>query len=601
MKKNNKKAVQPLSKKQQKKLSKRGAPPEQAKMPREKKWLISLIAGVCVMAIAAASFGGILLARALDGVLADPTLSIYETINLNRHLDTKGIDDEFYTGALIDLTAATLGADFKPYDAAYMDKYLENQRVNYRDFKKGFQRQTTIGMADTVYFYVTDFFKGEPKTDDEEKASRLEIPDHMVDLFGTYTNYTSVIVGSSAFGEDFDEKLVALSIKPEDTYRQIRQNGKISATDTVCMNLSFFKSKSASKTPYAEELENRYNWESSPASKYTRVAERIDLDEELDERLYKALAENCKAIGESFSFVLEDYNLTGGSDDASVNADYKVSATIHYVIEEEKTQDITFTLPETLFTEDDGDFYDLNGKTVTMRVVMLYMDDWDLPEVNREFITKTLKFDVQATDDAGAVAEYKAKMLEKLNEERARSKKEAMISAAITFFVNRAIKTESFLETKANASEITGAICDQISRSELFEKYISARGEPPTEEGLADYVGIIARANQLNLSTADEYVSYLYSAQGEQMRKSDLIVYHIFDEENMKITDEALDAAVDEYLARLVSTVWDDETYDREYFLDLLGEDQIKSWMRRDLVYKMVGEYLLENNITKVD
>ena len=600
--KNNKKAAQPLSKKQKKKLAKQGvtASPVKEKMPREKKWLVSLIAGVCVMAITAASFGGILLARVLDGVFDDPTLSIYETINLGKHLDTKGIDDDFYTGALIDLTGVTQSDDYKPYDIAYLDKYLENERINNRILKKELQRQTVIGIADTVSLYVTDLFTGAPKTAEEEKANRLTIPDHMLDLFGTYTSYTSFVAGTGMFGEDFDEKLLALGLKPEDTLRQIRQNGKISDTDTVCMNLFFYKSKSASKTPYADELVDRYNWESNPTAKYTKVAERVDLDADLNERLYKALTENCKAIGEEFSFVLEDYNLTGGSDDASVKADYKVVATVHYVIEEEKTQDITYTVPENYFTEDDGDFYDLNGKTVTMRVVVLYTDDYELPEANRAFITETLKVNVKATDDAGAVAEYKQIMLEKLNAEKARKKQEALIATAITFFVNRANKTESFFESNTSASSIANTIQAQLSRS-LFENYISSRRTPPTTEGLEDYVATLARAYQLNVSTADEYVSYLYSAQGAQMKKNDLITYHIFDEEGMKITDEALDAAVDEYLARLVSSMWDSETYDREYFLTLLGEDQIKSWMRRDLVYKAVGEYLLENNITKAE
>ena len=600
MKNNKKTAAQPLSKKQRKKLQKNGAAaPESKKMSREKKWLISLIAGVCVLSIACASFGGILLARALDGVFDDPTKAIYETIDLSHHLDTKGIDDDFYTGAILNLTEVTKAEEFAPYDLAYMDKYFENQRVINRVPVKELQRQTVIGIADTVALYVTDFFVGDPKPE-EEKENRLEIPDHMLDLFGTYTSYTTFIVGMGIFGEDFDKKIVELAVKPEDTWRTIRQNGKISVDDTVCMSLFFYKSKGKSATPYADELADRYTFETTPSSKYTQVAERVDLDADLDERLYTALAENCKALGEEFSFVLEDYNLTGGTSDADKSADYKVVATAHYVIEEEKTVDITFEVPEGYFTEDDDDFYGLNGKTATMRAVILYSDDCKLPEANRAFVTDVLKMQVEAKDDAGAVAEYKAKMLEKLNAEQERKKQEAMVSAAITHFVNLANKTESFFESNREASSIANAIQAQLSRT-VFEEFVSARREVPTSETLEEYVTTIARANQLNVSSADEYISYLYSAYGEQMKKSDLLAYHIFDEEGMKISDEEIDAAVEEYLDRLVSSMWDSETYDREYFVDLLGEDLLKARARRDLVYKMVGEYLIENNLTKVE
>ena len=40
----------------------------------------------------------------------------------------------------------------------------------------------------------------------------------------------------------------------------------------------------------------------------------------------------------------------------------------------------------------------------------------------------------------------------------------------------------------------------------------------------------------------------------------------------------------------------DPETHNEAYFTELYGEDVIKSWVRRDLVYKMVGDYLLKVN-----
>ena len=69
----------------------------------------------------------------------------------------------------------------------------------------------------------------------------------------------------------------------------------------------------------------------------------------------------------------------------------------------------------------------------------------------------------------------------------------------------------------------------------------------------------------------------------------------------MKITDAMLDEAYNAYLDRLVAAMWDAGTYNKEYIVNLLGEDQIKSWVRRDLVYQMVGDFLMENNVTKAE
>ena len=597
MKNNKKSSAQPLSKKQRKKLEKSGVNlAGKAKMPREKKWLISLIAAICVLSIACASFGSILLARALDGVFDDPTKSVYELIKLSKHLDTKGIGSDFYTGTLLDLSETANSDDYKPLTMADVERYILEERIPYRTLKKQLQRTTPVGLSDTVAFYVTDLFLGEPKTAEEEAASRLTIPSNLTGVFGTYTSYTTLVIGMAGLGADFDEKIVSMNVSPDMTWRELRESGKIAISDTVCMGLAFFKSKGESSTPYADEAINRYSWESSTVSKYTKNGERVDLDADLDERLSAALVENCKAIGEQFTFVLEDYNLTGDN----ANADYKVMATIYYVLEEEQTVDITFTFDDTYFTEEAGDFYDLNGKTVTMRTILVYTDDCDLPEFNRDFIVNTLKADIKATDDAGAVAEYKEKKLASLNESIEKSKEEALRLAAITYFVNRAVKTESYLSSNANSADIANSAQAYLSRR-LFENFIRDRHAVPSTDEMSDYVSSIGQAYQIDVSTADEYVSYLYSAQGEQLKRTELLTYHIFDEENMKITDAMLDEAYNAYLDRLVAAMWDAGTYNKEYIVNLLGEDQIKSWVRRDLVYQMVGDFLMENNVTKAN
>ena len=177
MKKNQKQ--QPLSKKQRKKLEKSGATIKtrepRAKMPREKKWLISLVAAVCVMAIACASFGGILLARVITDALHDPYASAFEEIKLNKHIDTSAIDEKFYTANIFDFSA--IEKNYLPMTLADMDDYIEGVRVNYRTLNKEMQRDRVIGLGDTVAAYVTDIFKGgSPLTSEDEKANRLTVP-----------------------------------------------------------------------------------------------------------------------------------------------------------------------------------------------------------------------------------------------------------------------------------------------------------------------------------------------------------------------------------------------------------------------------------------
>lgn len=589
-------AKQPLSKKQRKKLAKSGvaiktrAPRE--KLSREKKWIISLIAAVCVMALACASFGSILLARVIGDALRDPTESIYDTVKLHKHLDTNAVNTKFYTNNIIDL--AEIEADYRPLTLADMDAHIRDLQVSNRTLKKELQRQTPFGLGDTVYLYVTDIFSGEPLTSADEEKNRIAVPagSNLEYLFGTYTMSTSLVLGMGTFGEDFDNELLKLGelgFKPTDTVREIREVGDISLSDTVCITYGFQKG-SASSTPYAEKVEDRYTWATKMETAYTKFQERVEL-KDLDERFAQALVDNCPTVGESFTFVLEDYNLTGKASDAE--NDYRVTVQVMYVVTEEVTKDITFTFPKEYFAEADGDFYALNGKTATMRVTVLYADDYEVPEFNRTFITETLKMDITATSDDAAVQEYKEKQLVILNEERAENKKNAQISAAISHMVKKA--GSYYFDSDSDVTEMETAILQHISRL-LLEGFLSTYGFSPTTVQLDEYAIYLAALKGVTISGAQEYIYTVASSDAATMKKTDLMVYQIFREEDMKITDDALNKAYTEYLDNLVGSMRDPETHNKDYFVELYGENVIKSWVRRDLVYSMVGEYLLAKN-----
>ena len=397
-------------------------------------------------------------------------------------------------------------------------------------------------------------------------------------------------------------EMMEAGIKPVDTVREIRENNKkleggslvaITEEDTVCITYYFQKSKGASATPYAEELKDRYNW-STTAEAESKLQSRVKLSA-LDESFRTALIDNCKAMGETFTFVMENYDLTGGGKESDRESDYLVTAQVHFALTEEVTKDITFTFPEGYFGESDGDFYELNGKTATLRLHILYSDDYEPATFDRQFITEQLKMEISATDDAGAVAEYKQAELDRLNREIAENKLLAQYDAAIAHLVKKANGSKYFLETTANTDQIAAAVQAQITRN-LLERYLAAKGHPPTTAELDEYAVSLAKMQDISVSGAQEYIETVFSSDATSMKQAELLVYTIFKAEDMKITDEMLEKAYDEYMEKVTGSMWDAETHNEEYFVKLYGEETIKSWVRHDLVYKMVGEYLVSVN-----
>ena len=77
-------------------------------------------------------------------------------------------------------------------------------------------------------------------------------------------------------------------------------------------------------------------------------------------------------------------------------------------------------------------------------------------------------------------------------------------------------------------------------------------------------------------------------------------MYYVFRDAGLKITDEMLEEAYREQIDELIETAGDPEIYDEEYFVDYYTKDKLYAQVRRDLVYHMVGEYLLDKNTHKL-
>ena len=584
----------PISKKQRKRLEKRGVVIKEKKaavrekMPKEKKLFVALIAVISLLAIVCATFGGIMIASAVGNV---PYGSIYDTLKMSNYLDVRRMGKPFYTNNTFDFTE--IEAYYKPKDAAYMDEYIEGLRLEHREEVALGQKLTPIGFADDVALYITDIFRGESPADEAaEKANR--IPTATMPL-GTYIQSITFTVGTEYFGKDFDDKLIAMNLKPVDTGREVRYNGTVSLDDTVCLTYVVYKNKAAKTEGVTDEtpLVDRYTW-NTKAESAGKNQTRVDLSEDLDAVLASAIVENCKAMGETFTFVLENYSLSG---DGSNKATYKIETQIHFAVETEVTKDITFTFPEDYFTEGDGaTLKALNGKTVTFRVIVAASDDYKLPTFDRKFITETLEYELTATDEAGALAEFKEKELVRINEQLAANKEIARRRTAYLHLANKANTGSLFVNTEF-PSALVNAVKSSLL-SELQTNFISTYGFTPTTEQLNSYTAAqyAQMGGQQQITTYSEYLMYVADSQITQ----ELLMYYVFRDAKLKITDEMLEEAYREQIDEMIESAGDPETYDEEYFVNYYTKDKLYAQVRRDLVYHMVGEYLLANNSQKL-
>jgi FKBP-type peptidyl-prolyl cis-trans isomerase (trigger factor) len=267
------------------------------------------------------------------------------------------------------------------------------------------------------------------------------------------------------------------------------------------------------------------------------------------------------------------------------------------VVEQEVTKDVTFTFPTDFFKGGDGtDLLALNGKQVTFRIILVGSDDYDLPEFNREFITETLKMEITATDDAGAIAEYKEKQLAIINEERAEEMRLSKIRQTYLNLTEKAQGLQYFVSTDF-ASSLASSV-RQSAFQDLQNRFIYTYGYTPSDAELNNFATAYAYSLTGD-NTIQGYAGYLELVVQSQVSQ-ELIMYYVFRHAKLEVTDEELNAAYEEHLAELVESADDPETYDKAYFVKYYGgETAIKKQVRRDLVFEKVGTYLVENNTGK--
>jgi hypothetical protein len=229
-------------------------------------------------------------------------------------------------------------------------------------------------------------------------------------------------------------------------------------------------------------------------------------------------------------------------------------------------------LPENYFTTDDTqDFTALNGEKLTFSMIFSYVNNYDVPELDADFVTKTMKFE---TTESDVVAAFKDAKRAELNA-RIREDLEAQYVQEIFRILGKKAK---FI----TADMPTDAMNEEYSA--LREEFRQVVGTAPESE-----------------EWLDAYAQQYYGASGYYdvlvaNVKAKLIVFYIFNNAGLRISAEEMESAYRDYVDGLISAAGGEETYDEEYFVRLYTKEELYRRARMQLVQDLVGDYLLSHN-----
>ncbi len=557
-------------------------------VPKEKKVFIALIALLCVFAISFLTLGSLYLVGSGAGVAYG---SLYENGSLKKYVSF-GKND--FTGKKIDLSGAYLA----PYTLADMDDYLKELLLSKRTEVSLGVKTGVIGYGDDVECYLLSAY-----TVDENGAYTPVLANGFA-AANYSAAYLTVGAGSSIFGAPLDEAIIALGIAPIETYRAIRLDGALSGGEVIAVSYQAVKPQS-----YDPAKPEEAKW-STEVTASTKISDsqlgqaRMDLADVLangtdnQKILANAIVNNCKELEEPFEFVLENYDSNG---DKVTEEAVKYTATVHFVAEE-KTVDVLFDIPADHFKETDGatkEYLALNGKKLALRMIFSTMNDYEVPAPTAAFL-KGLdeSFKTDATADADVLSAFKAYSLEKLNAQREKSVRASYYAEVYANLVS-ALYPSAFGAKDASTVDAAypeGAYAEAYTRAytEVSNSYYSSGASASMQ--LYDYVlyyvynatgSQYEDANQALSAVAQQYVAY------------DLFMYYVFDLAGLHVKDELLKEKYAEHIASLIasSDEGDGKTeYNEAYFVETLGKDALYTEARRQAVYELVGEYLLEHN-----
>ena len=531
----------------QKNAAKTSVVVKKAPVPRETKWFFALLAMVLVFATLASVLFGFLL---VDWT-KNPYATVYEDLRMKDYLDTSSMGKSFYSGLDVNVTDLYRGeATDEEFAEEINDLLLSHRTMSEEGLG---QKNSTIDYGDDVAYFIIGV---------KDKNGKAVLTN---DFAASRYTASTLTVGGRTFGANFDEVLAGLGLTPADTAMETDTNGILTGNEVVVITLYAYKGTKIKDANNADETKN-YTWEASAAE--TRQTARLELSSlsaPLREKLTGAM------VGEDLTFVLKDYKLSA-NDDAKASDAVKFEVRVHAVVTVEKAQEVTFVLPEDYFSADDGqDFTVLNGQTLTFSMIFSSVNNYDVPELDADFVTNTMKFE---TEEEDVVAAFKDAKRAELN---ARIRENLELR-----YVDKILRLLGSRAKFITVNMPTAAINEQYTL--LEEEYRQTFGTAPEGEEWLD-------------AYAQQYygVSDYYEVLTARV-KAKLVVFYIFRHADLKISDEEMERAYRDYVDGLIASAGGAELYDEDHFVRLYTKEELYRRARTELVQEMVGDYLLSHN-----
>lgn len=505
----------------------------------------------------------------------------YSALDINAFLP--GFSASMVTGNVI----AGAEAKVDDVDDEAVIKYINSLLLNNKTPEKSGKVNKTeaISYADSVYLYVLYISKDGETID--------------VDYFNNaYAQGGEYVVGAETFGEDFDSKLIGLIPRESGTVEYITV-GDIADGDVLCVT-------------YEATIDGEEKAYKGFAN------ERWDLSA-LKEDKREAVLENCKAIGQQFTFDLtEDIDEDG--DEELVH--YK--ATVSAIALEENVYTLKATLPEDYFGKSmDEKYTALNGQEIEFHIVIdysvaytvVYESSVEKTDENGKKVTEKVSVNVETFDKltaeyikatlgydhgaAGSTAEEKdaaarEKYFAHIKEQLTESYESSVRTAALSLIWNHLLDTLSFTslpeEAKTdNALEVLYEL--ENTYNTYAYQYSDFKQYYPTLEDFARYMFGYTEEEYAN------YSDYVNGVLAVKVTKQNMLYAAIYN--RLGVKDDT--AKYNTVRARLIeelkesaasqgTTITDEEAV--KYFNDNYGA----TYLDQMIMQEMVEDYLVANN-----
>lgn len=492
------------------------------------------------------------------------------------------------------LTGHTIaGKEYKvdPVTDEYVREYVLSQMLGMATVSNGGKLNKTeaVDFADRVYLYILYVEK------DGER-----IPINYFDSAYSMLNY--VQIGAASFGKEFDEKLVGL-VPAESGTAEFIKSGTIDADDVLVFSYT------AEATVKDAEGNDKKLTE-------TVNLERWDMTQ-IEEKFKTAILENCKAIGEEFTFELMSDLDEDGTEEKTT---YK--ATVASVAKEENITKITATLPDDFFgASAEEEYTSLNGATLDFYLVIDYSIAFEISyetsvveKVDGEDVKKTVKIELESVDDltekfikekightfASAPvgdtqdvkdADARAKYLASVKEELAKSYDESVESNALALvwkYLCENVKFEKLPE--AQVSEYAVYFLDSITST--YEYYAAndpsfALSFPTIEDFGPAYFNYDAK-------DYNTYGDFVNNSLAPNTVKQALLTYAIYNElGGLKANTAEYSRVQKEIIDREIAAA--KESGETITEADILAHNDGET-LHELVITEMVNDYLVSNN-----